>query len=332
MSTHAIEIIEVGAVEPHPNADRMEITRVWGWQCCVGKGQFHAGDRAVYVPPDFVVPTDRASFAFLKKEGRERERISVRRFRGQWSQGLLIPVPDALADRAVGENVIDELGIERYEPPAVWGEGVYVKTPVGMSLPKFDVENYQRYPGVLAAGEEVYVTEKIHGANARYVVAVNPETGEFEQYCGSRTNWVADDGRNFWWRAFHADPSIGRWCAAHPDVVLYGEVYGNVQHLRYGTAPGEVRFAAFAALDHGRWLDYAEFAASVAEHGVAVAPLVYHGPFDEAKILELAEGDSRVPGANHLAEGVVIVPAAERASEEVGRVALKVVSNRYLES
>lgn len=47
MSTHAIEIVEVGELEPHPNADRMEITRLWGWHCCVGKGQFRPVGRAV---------------------------------------------------------------------------------------------------------------------------------------------------------------------------------------------------------------------------------------------------------------------------------------------
>ena len=38
MSTNAIEIVPVGPVEPHPNADRMEGARVWGWQRCVVHG------------------------------------------------------------------------------------------------------------------------------------------------------------------------------------------------------------------------------------------------------------------------------------------------------
>jgi hypothetical protein len=61
------------------------------------------------------------------------------------------------------------------------------------------------------------------------------------------------------------------------------------------------------------------------------APLCYQGPFDPAKILPLAELDSRWPGANHVAEGIVIVPAHERMDAQIGRVCLKVVSNRYLE-
>ena len=53
--------------------------------------------------------------------------------------------------------------------------------------------------------------------------------------------------------------------------------------------------------------------------------------FDLDAVLVLAEGNSLVPGANHMREGIVVKPIKERTDPEVGRVCLKVVSNAYLE-
>ncbi len=334
MSIHAIEIIEIGEIEPHPNADRMQITHIWGWQCCIGINQFKRGDKAVYIPPDFLVPLSHPSFKFLLREDKpkEQERIRVRRFRGHLSQGLLIQVPDDLKDLPVGENVIEQLGIERYEPPLPKSTGAdFIGAPSGLYCPKFDVENLQRYNQIFKLGQLVVVTEKIHGANARFTFAPNKD-GELVQFCGSRTNWLKEDERNIWWMAFHQDPGIGKWCESHPGQILYGEIYGQVQGLKYGAGVNDIFFVAFAVLDQNRWLDYEDFAASTV--GIDRAPVLYRGPFDLDRITKLAENDSYVAtwhGAEHMAEGVVILPEKERTDPEIGRVMLKMVSNRYLE-
>lgn len=340
MSTHSIEIVELTEIEPHPNADRMELTRVWGWQCCIGKGQFRPGDRAIYIPPDYVVPR-RPEFEFLFRDpARTEERIRVKRLRGTLSQGLIIPVPDHLADRSVGTNVIEDLGVRRYEPPIppVTG-GHFISPPQGVYAPKFDLENYQRYSDRFRPGEVVVITEKIHGANARYVWA------EGMQFCGSRTNWMAEDDRNIWWRALRATPAIGQWCEANPGMVLYGEVFGQVQDLKYGAGPSQLFFAAFAVLASNEWLSFPWAFESVTDRSLATgvfyhgmnaglmwAPVLYIGALDPVHAAALAEGDSSWPGANHMREGVVITPLQERTDSEIGRVALKLVSNRYLES
>src|SRR5437868_1923176 len=88
MSRHEVPIVRIAAVEPHPQADRLEIVRLWGYTCVVGKGQFRAGDLACYVPPDSVVPSG-PPFEFLG----DHRLIRVRRYRGVVSQGLLIPAP-----------------------------------------------------------------------------------------------------------------------------------------------------------------------------------------------------------------------------------------------
>ena len=176
MSDHAVRIIEIGEVRPHPNADRLCVVPVGGWSCVAGKQDFQPGSRAVYIEPDYVVPLDRPEFAFLRKEGSDKtsHRIKAVRLRGAISFGLLIPLPEDLSWRAVGDDVMEDLGVQRYEPP--------VKTvPGGLDdglpeadwpkvySPKFDVENIQRYEDVLVPGEPVVVTEKVDGASTRYV-------------------------------------------------------------------------------------------------------------------------------------------------------------------
>lgn len=363
MSQHTIEIIEVGEPHVHPNADALEVLYVWGWQCVTRKGEFHEGDKACYIPPDFIVDVSRPEFAFLKQGNRTHARIAVKKLRGQISQGLLIKVPAALAELPVGTNVIEQLGITRYEPPmkGVSTFGNYVKEPFGLNspsglyAPKFDVDSWQRYGKVLfdirgndpadnvfpwnERGENVIITEKLHGANARYVYAKNPETGEYQQYCGSRTNWMAEDWRNdidhqhcnVWWRALDQCLQIGDMCKAFPEYVFYGECFGAVQNLHYSAGKGQVFFAAFACMGPDRkWLDYDDLMLRCLTWRVPMVPQLYRGPLNEKLAYELAEGDSSWPGANHMREGVVIVPEHERVDPRLGRVCLKIVSNRYL--
>lgn len=327
MSTHSVNIIEIAEVRAHTNAERLEIIPVGGWQAVVKKGQFAVGDRAIYIEPDYTVPTARPEFSFLAREGKDRHRLKAVRLRGALSFGLLIPVPDELKDRNIGDDVMADLGIERYEPaiklarsdelPAEECPQVYAS--------KFDVESFQKYPNVILPGEQVIVTEKLHGANARYL-SLN---GLF--YMGSRTRWLKADAVHPWKRAADTDARIQAWCEAHPGVVLYGEIYGAVQSLKYGTRPGDVLFAAFAASLNGEWLDIALL---LADETLPSVPVLYRGPFIAEQVLPYAELDSSVPGAEpgHMREGIVIVPERERRDDQIGRVALKHISNRYWES
>lgn len=328
MSTHSVNIIEIERILPHANAERLEIIPVNGWQAVVKKGQFAPGDRAIYIEPDYTVPTAREEFSFLAKEGRDRHRLKAIRLRSALSFGLLIPVPDELAGREIGADVMSDLGIERYEPPVKLARSDELPPDLHPKVysSKFDVEGLKKFPAIIELGEPVIVTEKIHGANARYLFS----DGEF--YMGSRSQWLKPDTGHPWKRAADTDARIRSWCEAHPDVVLYGEIYGAVQSLKYGCRPGDIRFAAFAALAGGEWMDTGLLLAEPPE-ALPTVPVVYHGLFDPV-VLDLAEKDSTVPGADdgHMREGLVIVPERERRHDDIGRVALKHISNRYWES
>lgn len=329
MSTHAVRVILITEVRPHTNADALEIIPINGWQVVARKGSFNVGDLAVYIEPDYVVPTDRAEFAFLAKAGKSTHRLRALRLRGELSFGLLLPITDVTAlDGAIepGDDVMELLGITRYVPPQKYTRGggdelALEEGPKGL-CPKFDIESLANYPTVLSVNETVLVTEKVHGANARYVV----EDGTF--YMGSRNRWLKSNCAHAWKSAADADPRIEAWCRAHPGVFLFGEVYGAVQSLKYGTKNGEIKFVAFAALDHDTWLDTAKLHNDAT---LPTTPLLYHGTWAECPYKELAEEDSTILGApkGHMREGVVIVPVNERRDPSIGRVILKYISARY---
>jgi hypothetical protein len=153
-------VVAITDIKVHPNADNLEIVTIGGYSVIVKKDSCRIGDLMVYIVPESVVDTTRPEFAFLHK-GRQLEVIKVKKLRGVYSQGLLVPAQD---DWELGRNVADELGVTHYEPSATKEKltpGDCEKDPINVS--KYDVDTLRKYRYVLTDGEPIVVTEKIHG-------------------------------------------------------------------------------------------------------------------------------------------------------------------------
>ena len=329
-SMHRVEVVSV-VLEPHPNADSLSIVRVYGYNVCVRARDWTAGGLGAYIPPDSLVDTTRPEFAFLAREGRTLERIRAVRLRGTMSQGLLIAAPDG---SRIGDDVADCLGVTHYEPPVPMTMGGENRPPPPGYHPVYDLESWYRYKHLIVDREEVSITEKLHGCNARFLWV----DGQF--FVGSHRNWKQQDKKNLWWQAVEQNPWVEGWCRAHPGLTVYAEVYGQVQDLKYGHGRGEYSIAVFDVLQAGRWLErddsgvYVDDAnahayARTAEYNLSLVPEIYRGPYSENKMQTLINGPSMIPNANHLREGVVIKPVMERTCPEIGRMALKAVSAEY---
>ncbi len=318
MSEFKVEVVEVGAVEKHPNADALEIVRVFDYPVCCRLGDFKTGDRAVYLPIDSVVPSDDPRWTFL---GGHR-RIKAKRLRGVFSMGLLTACDDP--SWPVGTDVREHMRIEKYEPAIDSGKTTSgPQEPDPGYMPKYtDLEGMRRHVGALDDGEEVVLTEKIHGANARYVFT------EGRLWVASRTTYKAESDACTWWSAARRY-QLAEKLALLPDVAIYGEVYGSVQDLKYGTDPGEVRLILFDAMDikTREYLDYDAFIDVAARLGLQAAPSLYRGPWSDS-LRTMANGKSTI--AEHMREGFVVRPTRERRSDRLGRVILKLVGEDYL--
>jgi len=315
-STHRVDVIQV-KMRPHENADFLSLIEVYNYTVCVRTADWKDGDLAAYIPPDSVVDTNRPEFAFLKTKDRQFERIRVKKLRGVISMGLLVPAPPNSKE---GDDVAELLGVTHYEPSV---ESITGGDNVGgpnLVIPKYDIDSLRRYLSCFIPGETVYISEKIHGANSRYVF----HNGQM--YCGSRTNWKVEDERSIWWQALKNTPSIIEFCQCYPDFVLFGEVYGQVQNLRYDIKSG-VRFAAFDILNGNRYLDVSRFLGFVHDYEIPRVPTIAIEGFDWENIQGYAEGQSLI--ASHVREGCVVRPVIERTHPTIGRVILKLVGNGY---
>lgn len=355
---------------PDPDTATLELYDVGGYQVVIKKGQFKDGDLAVYIQPDSVVPqTEPFKFIWEGHVGLDgkvperRRRITVRKFRKEWSEGLLLPVMDFTEPGGFfteGSDISGLLGITHFDPDAgteSTGGAVDKNAPkrkfryprslkgwfnflirlvrnkgklkeatvdIPIQVPTYDVDALKNYKGTFAPGETVVVTEKIHGSNARFLYL------DGVQYAGSRNQWKARDASSTWWKALDQNLWIGSWCRANPGYVLWGEVTPTQKGYAYGSKLGSVSFFAFDVYTpEGTWLNDDAFRQSIGM-GTA-APILYKGPYDEEKILKLADGPSWIAGAGHIREGFVIKTAIERHVRGLGRAQLKVVSNSFLD-
>jgi RNA ligase (TIGR02306 family) len=318
-----VEVVRVGAIEKHPNADTLGVTRVADYPVIVRLGQFKTGDLAVYVPVDSVVPdTEQPRWSFLAGH----RRIRAKKLRGMFSMGLLTEAEPTWLE---GQNVAAELGITKYEEPESpgqsFGSTFYGDLPDPGYMPKYtDIDGLRRYPNLLTLGEEVVITEKIHGENARFCF----EDGQL--WVGSRTR-IKKPGIGAWWRAAEQHGLAEKLASLSTKVAIFGECHGYTGGFPYGTEKGVPALRFFDVWDRtaGRYLDDIEARMVIATLGLDYAPILYRGPWDPTIARELAEGKSTLDGS-HVREGVVIKPTTERWNDRIGRVILKLHGEGFL--
>lgn len=328
-STHKVEVFRVEYLEKHPNADTLSIMKVFNYQAVVRTSDFNVGDLACYIPPDNVLP-DKPEYSFLKSR-----HIKAAKLRGVMSQGLVLKAP---AGAQEGDDVAELLGIVHYVPDIKnSGDGEMIAGPP-FSGEKYDVDSWFRYDYLIPDGTLVEITEKLDGANTR----ASFQNGQL--WIGSRENYRKEAPGGFFWRAMQDNPWLERLCRQNPDAVVYGELFGKVQKLRYGAQGNQVWFRMFeimtpkgfmnyvqkmTALTHA--LDLEDWASTTSVWQPCYAPVLYIGPISKEVVMQYVNGPSTVPGAQNEREGIVIKPLEEMWSPEIGRVILKAVSPVHLE-
>ncbi|MFI5681180.1 RNA ligase (ATP) [Streptomyces cellulosae] len=341
---------EVLTVHEHPHADALELAQVGLYRAVVAKGAYRTGDAAVYIPEQSVLPAGLIEELGLsgRLAGSGADRVKAVRLRGELSQGIVCR-PKALADvdlaraAAEGTDFAERLGITKWVPPVPTSMNGDVESAPDL-LAWVDIENIQRYPDVFTPGEPVVLTEKLHGSACLLTyVAHGGRVYVSSKGFGAKSLALKEDPRNLYWRAVRghgvaeAAARLAERLGARR-VGVFGEVFGaGVQDLTYG-ADGRRDTLGYAVFDVSvdvggavRWLDTGEVA-ELLDGEVPSVPRVYEGPYDVARVLEVASGRETVSGRGlHLREGVVIRPLHERYSPVTGgRAIAKAVSPAYL--
>lgn len=346
MATEAVAMVTtVESVKVHPNADRLDIVSVLGWQVVSAKDTMKAGQPVLFIPPDMLVPKNLAEkWGVLKYlKGPNCDRVGKIRLRGEPSLGLVVQIPLELSQARDGENVAAVLGIVKYEPPMRM-RCEDAESPLSLFTKYTDIENLRNYPHAFEDGELVVATEKIHGTNSRVGVIdgvmvagsmeiqrrppfdrnENLDRPAMAKACSSSTYWYP-------WSLDCVNDLLMTLSRSHKQVILYGEIFGKkIQSLSYGIpANSGVGFRAFDLLIDGDFVDNDELVRLLKVFGVDMVPILYEGPFSISKIKELSNGKSSL--ADHIREGVVVRPVVERFSNLVcRRLVMKYVGDDYL--
>ncbi|MEH2379522.1 MAG: RNA ligase (ATP) [Nostoc sp.] len=321
MSIFKVEVVKINSINPHPNADRLDIASIegMGYQVIIVKGNFHPGDLAFYFPIDSVIPEN-----FLDKFGIRNyysKKLRAAKLRGIFSEGLLIPVGNNFMGN-VGDDYTEYFGVTKYEYPIPQGMSGEVEGFIGHY--KFpSPENLKRYKNILIEGEEVVVTEKLHGTNFTVLVDADGTTK-----IGSHNYFWKNSEVNktlVYIRAYNENEAFQK---LPPGTQIFGEIYG-VQDIKYGLNNGNIGIAIFAVRRGSHFLNYSDFVAFCEEFALPRVPVLYSGAYTWEAVSQFNNANS-VVSPNCIMEGVVVQPVIEKTHPEIGRVVLKLISDRYL--
>jgi len=318
---------QVTATLPIEGADLIEVAVVDGWKCVIKKGEFAIGDLAIYCEIDSFLPL-REEFEFLRKSSykqmgdEEGFRLRTVKLRGQISQGLLVSPTILGRPVTVGEDVSEELGVVKYEPPTpVCLTGVVIG-PFPAAIAKTDEERVQNLADEYAsfANKTFYVSEKIDGTS--FTAFYDESFG----VCGR--NWqYAESEKNSYWQMAHRLRLPELLSKLGRRLAIQGELVGpGIQSNRYKLKEQELFVFNVFDLDAYAYIDKSELAELCERLGCKQVPFLEERttPSTIDEILNLAEGKS-VLNAQTEREGLVWVHGSGQ-----DRISFKTISNKFL--
>jgi len=373
MSDWQPQIVVIEQVRKHPDADALDICTVLGdYPVITKRDEYKVGDLAGYIPIDSIVP-DRDQFYFLCPKAYEKYEdengvmqqrqlgpkfkvgevpekyriIKAKKIRGIYSQGMLIdympfwlmcdPLPSEVNVLKAGDSIVDLIPLKKWEeleeenlPGIKRTKGTNAeKAPSGWAIPKYDIDGIRKYLACLGEGEEIVLTEKIHGSNAAFV-----HDGT-RLWVKSRNYYKKMDPDDMWWDiAIRYD--LENKLAQVPNMVFFGEVYGQVKGFRYDTVIAEgrlmtkIRFFDVWDLKTMRYLDYQKRVDLINQVGLDPVPELYRGLWlGKENMYPLAEGLTTL-GGKHIREGWVLNTLTERYEPKLdSRMQVKLVGEGY---
>jgi RNA ligase (TIGR02306 family) len=313
MKLASIELIS--EINPHPNADKLDLAKVLGYTCIVEKDKYKAGDAVVLIQPDTVLP-DEPWTEMFKKRG---NRVRAMKLRGVFSFGIVMPLTTffddvkSIMDTTPGTEVSHLIGVTKYEVPMP--QTLDAKCPLMYGLNKTDEEHYQNLTDVLPFGEVCDITLKIDGMSSTYYCRKDPETNEWQTGVCSRSLELKKECLNNYTRAeakYNILEKLQAYCESNNvSLALRGEVHGSgIQH--HGVNPHSklpLSFAAYSVFN----LDTLEYENKGSKHyyrnvcsiiGVSEVDLLETATLTPELIKEYAEIMTEVNGRAF--EGVVI--------------------------
>lgn len=343
MTRKLASVQRVFQIEPIEGADRIELASVLGWKCVVNKDQFKPMDLAVYFEIDSFLPI-RPEFEFLRSSSYKKSdllgegfKLRTMKFRGQVSQGLLLPLsqfPQIPADAKVGDDVTELIGVRKWEIEERATTGGTVVGTLPKDIPHTDETRIQASPELLQAfaGLRYYISTKMDGSS--HSIGIDEDgfhvTGHNYEYkddgSSSFYNLVKDRGYQEKMQAFMTKEGL-------KTLAIQGELCApGIQKNRLKLAKPE--WYVFTIRENGERVGMDRMVKICGELGLEHVPieeiaddLPTRYPTIES-LLKRADGEYPNGGKK---EGIVIRPIHPIYNETIGaELSFKVVNNKYL--
>jgi RNA ligase (TIGR02306 family) len=321
-----------------PNADNIELVTVGGWNAITKKGEYQVGDKVVVATTDAVIPQALSDLMEVTNYLRKGQRVRTVKLRGVYSECLIIPigfVPDKY--RYEGADCMELLEIFKYEPPVKTitlvsgGRKVkYHQNPNFHVYYKFP--NQKNVPDMFSEEDEVVITRKLHGTNARYGIVRKKKLSlwdrvkmffgnkwaGFEYVYGSHNVEKGSDSQGFYstdvWDDVAVKYDIRSKIWSHvkdtyeyleSGFIIYGEIYGAGIQKNYEYGLDTIKFAGFdVEVDN----EYVGYPAECAHFNVLDLPqveLLYKGIWVK-EIQDTFVFNNNIEGTKVPHEGVVV--------------------------
>ena len=281
-------IARINEIKVIPNADNIEQAVVGGWNCIIQKGQYTEGGLVAVATTDAVIPQELSDAMNVTNYLRKGQRVRTVKLRGVYSECLIIPIKylnlpytkTKIAAFKEGDDMMEALGITKYEPPVKQVQLASGRKIRWQDNPNFHIyykfPNIKNVPGIFTEDDVVEITRKLHGTNARFgIVKKNKlsvwdrikmffnfadEFVEYEFVVGSHNVEKGSDSQGYYdtnvWYEIDAKYNIKErlWNMLRegytPEevgsgVVLYGEIYGAGIQKNYDYGLKDIEFAAF---------------------------------------------------------------------------------------
>lgn len=353
----SIQIIK--DLKPIPDADRIEVASVLGWNIVVEKNKYKVGEPVVYFEIDSFLPCVE-DYEFLRSSSYKNSpilgegfRIKTKKLRGVISQGLIMPIEVCFKDCMplpgmgfeIGEDVTELLNVKKWEEPepAVLGGDMAGRRPD--FIKKTDETRIQACPELL---EEFY--------NCPMIYATTKIDGSSHSIAIDRDDRFRMTSHNMELRPSDKVGSFPHFCVENDlesklrelkskygveEIVVQGEFYGpGIQKNKLGAKKPGWKIFTVDLNGHRQDLDVSlDIAGHLETDRVSFVPIVWKGTGEEFKkefpdeetLLKAVEGDCANVYEKHQNEGWVIRPVKPQYSKLLDTsLSMKVINNRYL--
>jgi len=335
-------VARINEIKPIPGADNIEQAIVGGWNCIIQKGQYAEGGLVIVATTDAVIPQDLSDNLNVTNYLRKGNRVRTVKLKGVYSECLIIPFMYAsISSKKIveeGTDCMDIMGIYKYEPPVVQVQlssgrkikyhqnpnfGVYYKFP--------NIKNVQ---GMFTEEDEVEITRKIHGTNARYGIVKKKKISiwdkvkrffgnewvEYEYVYGSHNVEKGSDSQGFYdtdvWRTIADKYNIREklWelfivakelYNINEGITIYGEIYGPGIQKNFDYGLKEIDYVGFDVTINGEYCDTARSWAIQNILGLNYVPTLYYGNWSQ-EIQDSFVFNTFIEGTKIPHEGIVI--------------------------